>query len=46
MLGRLAPLLRVIAIGVPLAGAIPTGTICAGEFARGLPGMGRKCADR
>jgi len=37
MLGRLAPLLRVIAIGVPLAGAIPTGVNLYHSFKHGIP---------
>ena len=37
MLGRLIPLLRVIAIGVPVAGAIPTGVNLYHSFKHGIP---------
>ena len=37
MLGRLVPLLRVIAIGVPVAGAIPTGINLYHSYKHGIP---------
>jgi hypothetical protein len=37
MLGRLVPLLRVIAISVPVAGAIPTGINLYHSFQHGIP---------
>jgi hypothetical protein len=37
MIGRLVPLLRVIAIGVPVAGAVPTGMNLYRSFKHGIP---------
>jgi hypothetical protein len=37
MIGRLVPLLRVIAIGVPVAGAIPTGINLYHSYQHGIP---------
>ena len=37
MIGRLVPLLRVIAIGVPVAGAVPTGINLYHSFKHGIP---------
>jgi hypothetical protein len=37
MLGRLVPLLRVIAISVPVAGAVPTGINLYHSFKHGIP---------
>ncbi len=37
MIGRLVPLLRMIAIGVPVAGAVPTGITLYHSFKHGIP---------